>query len=150
MMFKSVDDALDFAIAREQEAVKFYQTLANRADNPHTKKVFELFAKEEIGHEKKLMRIKEDKTLIPAEKEVKTLRLADYTPEVEITENMDYQDALIVAMKKEKAAFRLYTDLAESTSDAAMQSIFHMLAQEEAKHKLRFEIEYDDHILTDN
>jgi rubrerythrin len=60
---------------------------------------------------------------------------------------MTYQEALLFAMKAEKAAFVLYTKLAEVTSDAGLQRVFRNLAQEEAKHKLRFEIEYDDHIL---
>ena len=63
---------------------------------------------------------------------------------------MDYQSALILAMKKEKAAFRLYTDLAASTEDEGIRDLFQGLAQEEAKHKLRFEVEYDDDFLRDN
>jgi len=43
-----------------------------------------------------------------------------------------------------KAAFRLYTDLAALTKDDQSKIAFQMLAQEEANHKLRFEIEYDD------
>jgi rubrerythrin len=50
-------------------------------------------------------------------------------------------------MKAEKAAFVLYTKLAEVTTDAGLQRVFRSLAQEEAKHKLRFEIEYDDNVL---
>ena len=57
---------------------------------------------------------------------------------------MDYQEALQVAMHKEKKAFLLYTDLAGAVEDAGLKNTFLALAQEEAKHKLRFEIEYDD------
>jgi len=57
---------------------------------------------------------------------------------------------LIIAMKAEKAAYKLYNELATSIDDANVQEIFLGLAQEEAKHKLRFEIEYDDMILTEN
>jgi rubrerythrin len=53
-------------------------------------------------------------------------------------------------MKKEKEAFRLYTTLADFTDDPILKDTFHGLAQEEAKHKLRFEVEYDDNILTEN
>jgi rubrerythrin len=62
----------------------------------------------------------------------------------------DYQGALILAMKREKAAFRLYSDLAARTEDAELKDLLLGLAQEEAKHKLRFEVEYDDKILTEN
>ena len=47
-------------------------------------------------------------------------------------------------MKKEKAAFRLYQDLAGLVQDEKIKALFLSLAQEEAKHKLRFEVEYDD------
>ena len=40
--------------------------------------------------------------------------------------------------------------MAAATTDADLQALLLSLAQEEAKHKLRFEIEYDDNILTEN
>jgi rubrerythrin len=60
---------------------------------------------------------------------------------------MNYQDALVLAMKKEKAAFRLYLDLANEVQSEDQKDLFLALAQEEAKHKLRFEIEYDEVVL---
>ena len=63
---------------------------------------------------------------------------------------MTYQDALILAMKKEKYAFKLYTNLADYAKAENLKNIFLMLAQEEAKHKLRFEIEYDEFVLKEN
>jgi rubrerythrin len=53
-------------------------------------------------------------------------------------------------MKKEKAAFRMYTKLAENAVDPSVKATLLNLAQEESKHKLRFEIEYDDFILKEN
>lgn len=53
-------------------------------------------------------------------------------------------------MKKEKAAFRLYNDLASTVKDRALRETFLALAQEEARHKLRFEIAYDEEILREN
>ncbi len=50
-------------------------------------------------------------------------------------------------MKAEKAAFKLYHTLASTTDDPALKATLLGLAQEEAKHKLRFEIEYDDEFL---
>ena len=57
---------------------------------------------------------------------------------------MDYQQALIVAMKQEKAAYKLYSDLAAKVTFEGLRNTFLMLAQEEAKHKLHFEVEYDE------
>ncbi len=41
--FESVEEVLDFAIAREIEARDFYMKLAERMENPAMQKVFENF-----------------------------------------------------------------------------------------------------------
>jgi rubrerythrin len=53
-------------------------------------------------------------------------------------------------MKAEKAAYTLYNSLAEATDNGELKKLFLMLAQEEAKHKLRFEVEYDEVVLAEN
>jgi len=44
----------------------------------------------------------------------------------------------------------MYLDLSNSVDDEDLQQTFLALAQEEARHKLRFEVEYDDVILAEN
>jgi len=53
-------------------------------------------------------------------------------------------------MKKEKVAFRMYTILAAHASDPAVKQLLQSLALEESRHKLRFEIEYDDVVFKEN
>jgi rubrerythrin len=113
-------------------------------------KVFQDFAREEKGHKAKLQAIKQGKLLLPAARKVADLKIANYVVDVVPSTEMTYQQALILAMKKEKASFLLYTQLAETTNDESLRATFSVLAQEEAKHKLRFEIEYDEHVLTEN
>ena len=148
--FGSVDDLLDFAIKEEEGAAAFYSKLASKMDRPWMKKIFEDFAKEELGHKGKLVNIKADgATSLPKDK-VLNLKLGDYLVVDEPSDDMDYQQALVLAMKKEKAAFKLYSDLAEVAEDEALRDLLLGLAQEEAKHKLRFEVEYDDQYLKEN
>jgi rubrerythrin len=148
--WKSVDEVLDFAIGQEQEAFQFYTGLSARMDRPWMSEIFKGFAQEELGHKRKLEDIKIGKKLLPSQSKVLDLKIGDYLIDVEPTEEMDYQQALIVAMKKEKKAFRMYNDLAAVVDDGSLQAVFLSLAQEEAKHKLRFEIEYDDYVMKDN
>ncbi len=148
--WKSVDEVLDFAIGNEEEAAKFYRDLSEKVEKAWMKKVFLDFAKEEEGHKKKLEAVKSGKILAGAPGKVLDLKIGDYLTDAEPSPNMDYQDALIIAMKAEKAAFKLYSDLAEASEDENLKNIFLSLAQEEAKHKLRFEIEYDDNVTTEN
>ena len=63
---------------------------------------------------------------------------------------MSYSDALVLAMNREKAAFKLYTRLAERAPGPELKNLFSHLAQEESKHKLRFEMEYDEFVLREN
>ncbi len=56
----------------------------------------------------------------------------------------------VLAMKKEKAAFRLYLDLAAQVQSEDQKTLFLALAEEEARHKLRFELEYDKVVLREN
>ena len=148
-LFGSIDEVLEFAIDREIEANQLYMDLAQQTENAAMRKIFENFAKEELGHKAKLEAMKANGTTVPKEK-VTDLKIANYVVDVESNPDMDYQDALILAMKKEKASFHLYTDLAEVVENQAQRETFLSLGQEEAKHKLRFEIEYDAKVLKED
>ena len=144
----TVDEILDFAIAAEKAANKFYLDLAGKMDNDAMKKVFEDFAEQENNHRILLEGVKEGKK-IEAE-DVADLKIADYVVAVEPRPDMSYQEAITLAMKREKAAFAMYTRLAESADNYEIRKTFLMLAQEEAKHKLYFETEYDKVVFQEN
>jgi rubrerythrin len=145
--FASVDDIIDFAIRNEEEAYAFYMDLAERIPEGPMRKVLIGFAKEEEGHRTKLLNVKKGKVLIGGQRTVQDLKIGDYLIAPRPEGDLDYQGALILAMKREKAAFKLYMDLSDIVSDDHLADMFLNLAKEEAKHKLRFEIEYDEHIL---
>jgi rubrerythrin len=149
--FKSVGAALDFAIGNEVEAHAFYLELAQKMATPAMKQVFEEFAAEELGHKAKLEAVKRgSRSLDAMSRRVQSLGLADYLIESPPKGDMTYAEALILAMKKEKAAYKLYLDLAAAAGAGELADLFRSLAAEEAKHKLRFEIEYDDVVLKEN
>lgn len=144
------DAAIDFAIEREIEAREFYLDLAQKMDNPAMADVFKQFAAEEFGHKEKLEAVKTGKIQVNRATKVQTLEIADYVVNVEPKAEMTYPEALILAMKKEKAAYKLYSDLAYLSDSGEQEDLFLSMAAEEAKHKLRFEIEYDDVVLKED
>lgn len=151
MSKNTAEEILNYAIEREQEAHDFYMDLAKKIERPGMKELLVQFANEELGHRRKLESVKSGKRLLqPSSTPVLDLKIADYTVDVDPKGDLDYQKALILAMKREKASFRLYSDIAKATSDKDMRETFLALAQEEAKHKLRFEIDYDEVILAEN
>ncbi len=151
MKFDSVDAILDFAITKEEDAAQFYTDLAGKMKQPHMKDLFEQFALEEKSHKAKLQNVKEGKLLLSAKQQVMDLKVVDFLDDTRFDEGeFDFQSALLAAMNAEKASFRLYTDLAKATDKPELKETFQALAQEEAKHKLMFEIEYDDKIYAEN
>lgn len=149
--FGSVEEILQFAIAREQESADFYTQLAEQVGGVDMRRVFLDFAAEEVRHREKLEKIQSEGSIRGMNERVADLKIGDYLVEIDPDKDpLDYQNSLIIAMKKEKKAFMLYSELAEQAEDGAVAELFLELAQEEAKHKLRFEIEYDEHILTEN
>ena len=145
--FESVNEILDYAIANEQDAVDFYTGYADVVKG-ELKNVFLEFAQEEIKHKARLIKIKEERIFSFSQENIQGLSISDYTTNYSL--DMSYQDALILAMAKEKAAFKLYIYLSEKTDIPLLKVFFLSLAQEESKHKLRFEIEYDEYILKEN
>lgn len=149
--FKSIDEVLDFAIQNEQEAVDFYLELAATLKNEDMKLTFEKFAKEEVAHKARLIKVKtEERIAVSAYKNVRDLKISEYIVDVVPSPDMTYEDALVLAMKKEKAAYKLYLKLSETAPNDMLKKLFTFLANEEAKHKIRFEIEYDDNVLREN
>ena len=150
LIFSNVNEVLDYAINGEKEAYYFYSEWAKKVKNPGIKKVFEELAREESGHEKFLKDFKEGKIKDFPQGEIVDLKISDYLIESKASVDLDYQDALILAMQRERDAFRLYSHLSGITKEEEYKKLFTMLAEQEAKHKLRLELIYDEDILIDN
>ena len=148
--FNLVDDILDFAIDNEIKAYKFYTDLAAKMKNPEMKQVFLDFAAEEQNHRKLLEDTKKGKKVELGGEQIADLKIAEFAVAAEPTPDMDYQAALVLAMQKEKKSFQLYTRIANLVTGPANKQLFQSLAQQEAKHKLRFELEYDQVVLKED
>ncbi len=145
--FQSVDDILDFAISNEQNAVDLYEKLVRQYSDSTIKESLLKFADEEKNHKMILERLKKNKSYVLPLDDVKDMHIADFVAERKSTEITTYADALGFAMRSEKAAYLLYKTLADKALNEEMAKIFLGLAQEEAKHRLKFELEYDEQIL---
>ena len=138
----TADELLDFAIDREQEAHDLYMDLAGRAEQFDVKTFLTQLAGEELTHKAKLEEVKSGRRPFAGARDVADLHISDYLAEVAPSGSLDYQDALILAIKREEASRNLYTDLARLAADKELKTVFLALAEEEGKHKHRFEIAY--------
>ena len=136
-------ELIDFAINEETEAAAFYTKLAGEVKDENVRKTLLGFAEQERGHQAKLEAVRDGIANAKIRENVPDLKISDYMVEVDENENLSLQGALTIAMKKEKAAYRMYTNMAEATDDPEIQKTLRFLAQEEAAHKLGFEVEYE-------
>ena len=146
------EEIIEFAIKQEEESADFYRGLAERAKKPSMQKVFEELVSQEEGHKKRLESVL-TKHKAPESKLTPDpdLKIADYQVEFNANKGeISYQDALILAMKRELAAQQLYQDLINKTSNVELKEILQFILEEEKKHKHSLEAEYDDKILTEN
>jgi rubrerythrin len=138
------NEILEFAIAREMEAYQLYMTLAERAAGPEMRKVFEDLAKEELDHKAKLeLEVMKTGQTVPATPKADIPEQEYNVSDNQLQSDMDYKDMLLLGIEKEEASFRIYIDLIPQVRDKESREVLLGLAEEEVKHKLRFETEYD-------
>ena len=140
--------ALDFAIAKEKEAEAFYKEWSQKAKDPAVQGLFAELAGIEHGHMEILSQITPEEMVATSNPATSELRLSDLLVDVKASPKLNLQEAMILAMKREEGAVALYSRLAELNGEA--RSLFEALAKEEGRHKASLEIEYDEHILTEN
>ncbi|MFA5784765.1 MAG: ferritin family protein [Phycisphaerae bacterium] len=140
MSEQTKEQIIRFAIRREQEAYKFILAIREVAKFPGIKFLLEDMAKEELEHKEKL--------------ELELIKLGEVVPEDDLSQTaykiesdeiaeMDYADLLVLGMEKEDISFRMYIDLALKAGNTESRDAFLAIAEQELRHKIRFEIEYE-------
>lgn len=142
--FNSDYEILQKAIDMEVEAHEFYLALANRVESQQMRKIFEDLAEEELEHKAKLELevMKTGKTVVPKQEPARPEEyyiLSDRRTPLD----MDYKDMLMLGMEKEESSFRTYVNWVANAHSEEHREMLLALAEEEVKHKLRFETEYE-------
>ncbi len=146
----SVKGVIEFALEKESESEALYQMLARQADSKRAAEIFNNLAADEGEHHKALTHLNPDHLDRIDVKDVADLKISDYLREVSHSPDMTYQDILVFAMKSEEHSHNLYRGLVEHTQDPELKRIFELLAKQEARHKLKLEVEYDDIVLKED
>jgi len=148
---KTFEEVIAFAIEKEEEAASFYDIVSGLAQRPNVKAMFEEMKEEELKHKDMLEKVRAPEKLSGYEIEaVPDLKIGDYLVDVDFDPEMDYQEALILAIKREEKSLALYTHMAHTGEDEELQRLFKILSEQEAKHKLKLETEYDETVLIED
>ncbi len=146
----TVGEVIEYAIGAEERAYNLYMSLYNLVDNPAAKKALKEFAEEELKHKAILEGFKEGEVHASTRAKRVDLKLAETLGDVYAEADLTYQEALVLGMKSEKTAYELYTSLADQVDDEDLRKTLLIIADEEMKHKAKFESEYDQYVLKEN
>lgn len=144
---RSMKDVVEFAIKREENARDYYLQCKEKAKNTSIKVFFQELADEEEKHRVLLTEADTSNEADFEPAQVENLKLSDYLVDADFTPDINYQDALTLAMKKEEKANAFYTAWQGRCSSSGTAKLFEFLAGEEMKHKRKLEDIYDDEIL---
>jgi rubrerythrin len=148
MEFKNLEDIIAFAIEKEKEAAEFYETLSTQERFSGKKRMLLEFSEQERKHQKMLEDLGAGKVERKLDeykfKWITDIKRSDYVEDVEYHPGLGFKELVMLAMKREEKALKLYNELLANAQTEDQKKVFKILCQEEAKHKLSLETMYDD------
>ena len=141
---RTAAEILKQALTKEKETLKIYSDAAKTIKDLAAKKLISELAAEELGHVRKLEHYKTEGLQPHEMKKIQDLHISDYLVEKELTPDMNLQDVLIFAMKREQKAHEFYLNLSKTVDEGDTKQLFTILAEEELSHKNKLETLYDD------
>lgn len=148
MKFKNLEDIIDFAIEKEKEAAEFYLSISAQERFSGKKQMLLEFSDQERKHQRMLENLKTGKVERKLDdyqfKWITDIKRSDYVEAIEYHPGMGYNELLMLAMKREEKALKLYNEMLANAQSEEQKKVFKVLCQEEAKHKLSLETMYDD------
>jgi rubrerythrin len=142
------------AVKAEEAAFALYTAAAKVVKSGDAKAVLSDLAKDEAGHKAKIEKLMAGNLqweIRKAEqKRISDFRLGDNLVVKPLTAESDLQDALLVAVQREKGSHEFYAAMAGAVTDATVKGLFELLAKEELGHKNKVEAMYESLVLKDN
>lgn len=151
--FNSIEAVLKRAIQIEEESMTLYSNAAQSVKDDAVRQRLMELAAQERGHKTKLEDVLAGNVRWAIRRSkaesVTDLRLSDHLVGGSLDPDADYQEVLLFAARREKAAHDFYQAMGELIEDKLTQNLFEMLAQEELRHKYVLEKTYEEVVYKD-
>lgn len=137
-------EILRYAISREVISHELYLALAKRTSRPSQRQLFTVLAEEERQHKAKL--------------ELELMKMGQVVDDAEMTASLedtaiipalredapdDFRTVIMTAIERERGAFRIFVNLAMQITSDPQRELLLSLAEEEARHRVLLQLEYD-------
>ena len=130
---------IEFAINEEILSYDFYTDAANKVKDDFLKETFTDLAKEELEHKRFLEEFQLTHAQTINLEESVDYKIADTLEKPKLTADMNFQDAIALAIKREEEAMDMYDSLAKASVEEDKKSVFIGLKNMEQLHKTRLE-----------
>lgn len=140
---RDLKDIIDYAIESEIESYEFYRDAALKVKNQILKELFQELAEEELDHKKFL-----EKFIADGLEEIELDEFNDYKisdtieDEQKLSIDMDFSEAVALAIKREEEAMDRYAKLAAACLEEDKKKVFLDLKKMEQMHKAKLEDVY--------
>jgi len=144
-MTDELSELWDTAIYKEIASQSLYIEAQRETDDPAARAMLAELAAEELKHADTLRKLKEADWR-PSDWNRATLtdlRLSDYLSGPDTLEGAGLQEVLIFAMKREQQSVAFYSQMMGALRYESAKMLCSRLAQEELKHKMKLELEYE-------
>ncbi|MBC8549748.1 MAG: ferritin family protein [Candidatus Brocadiales bacterium] len=138
------------AAEEEEKSYKFYMDAIDLTKDTAAKIWLKDLAGEELKHKEMLLDFDISKITEFEPGEIQDLHITEFLVDKGVSDIKNFQDVLIVSMKKEQKAYNFYVSMAQSSENDEMRNLCKTLAGEELKHKHEIELYYDDIIFREN
>jgi len=148
--FKSIQEAIAFAIQREEEAARTYGRMMGQAKADSAKLLLADLKKDEENHKRMLQDLSRTDVASLRIRKVADLKVSDYLVDEPLQADQSFQELLIFAAKKEQKAVELYSRLMDRVYSPEQKKLFEFLSMQEKTHKLKLESEYEKRVLQED
>ncbi len=143
-MDSKLEELIDLAIRKEEEAFVFYSKLAGQVADAASRDTLLWVAGEEKKHKAFLVDYRTGRIASDALRlsEVTYYRIAEHQEEPEASESLKREDVFLLAAHREQKSFHFYTELSELHPEGTAKEMLLRMANEELKHKEKMEYLY--------
>ncbi len=145
-MTVNLQEAIKSSLYTEKSAMDFYRMGAQHLKNPEAKRIFELLAREEIGHAAHFFKIYRGGDIPDFEAFINDSAASDAgwsaALKTLIDDSFTEKRALELAMEKEQQLEEVLREIANTVQDPEARAVFEQNADETRNHYLMIEAEY--------
>jgi len=136
---------INIAIAREEEAFRFYSELAGKVAEDSARDTLLWISEEEKKHKAFLVKFRAEGVGPEAMRlsDVVYYNIAEHLEEPDVEEDMTRSDIFLVASHRELRSYKFYTEMAALYKEGdSVHEMLSKIANEELKHKEKMEYLY--------